>query len=215
MASLIVLCLSWQRHGLVRLKGMNAIKAAIRANQTDKLKALLDNAPEGAAAVVDCQPLPNGLNPWDISNLEEKGWDVRNLHFAFVQENEEAAQILLKAGANPDIKDASGRTAAATDSIEAIDSSYLQAAFRSQMGSSPGKQGKFQKLLQAEADRQLGYYLQSAKDYALVQDLTGNMFRLKEFLSLIFTSTKFHPFQVNNNRLVVTFICIFSIRCTV
>ncbi|KAJ6612383.1 hypothetical protein B0H10DRAFT_1952385 [Mycena sp. CBHHK59/15] len=196
MASLIVLCLSWQRRGLVRLKGMNAIKAAIRANQTDKLKALLDNAPEGAAAIVDCQPLPDGLNPWDISNLEEKGWDVRNLHFAVVQENEEAVQILLKAGANPDIKDASGRTAAgilnpshigicrmllcpssmlhSTDSIEAIYSSYLQAAFPPQRGSSPGKQGKFQKLLKAEADRQLGYYLQSAKDYALVQDLTGN-----------------------------------------
>ncbi|KAF7342340.1 ANK-REP-REGION domain-containing protein [Mycena venus] len=99
------------RGELLRVRGTDAIRAAIRGRNMDNLRCLLDHSPEGPRAVVDGWPLKEGEYPWQLDKRRKDGWDVPNLHYAAAVGISEAVHILLDAGADPDLLDGNGRKA--------------------------------------------------------------------------------------------------------
>nr|GAT47488.1 predicted protein [Mycena chlorophos] len=96
----------------VRLRGTNAVRAAIGQRKNENLKFLLEYATEGRndRLVVDGWPLKKGLQGWEMEELQGKGWNVPNLHFAVGKGNMEAVKILLQAGADASVEDLKGQT---------------------------------------------------------------------------------------------------------
>ncbi|KAJ7686959.1 hypothetical protein B0H17DRAFT_1136623 [Mycena rosella] len=108
-----VLCCLFTECGAV-LRGTDAVKAAIRGRRPENLRCLLDHASEGRAAVVDGWPLDDDpeLDPERVIWRKRAGWDVPHLHYAVSIGDDEAVRILLEAGADPELRDECGRTAA-------------------------------------------------------------------------------------------------------
>ncbi|KAF7304453.1 ANK-REP-REGION domain-containing protein [Mycena chlorophos] len=96
----------------VRLRGTNAVRAAIGQRKNENLKLLLEYATEGRndRLVVNGWPLRKGLQGWEMEELESKGWDVPNLHFAVREGNMHAVKTLLQAGADASVEDLKGQT---------------------------------------------------------------------------------------------------------
>ncbi|KAJ7676838.1 hypothetical protein DFH06DRAFT_1317448 [Mycena polygramma] len=97
--------------GALRVQGTDAIRGAIKGNNSDNLRCLLDHAPEGRKAVADGWPLKEDEYAHQLERRREMCWDVPHLHYAVTVGNQDAVRILLDAGADHDLLDGSGRKA--------------------------------------------------------------------------------------------------------